>query len=200
MMADLSGYTALTEAHGASSAADVIDKYIDIVKKCLVGESELHERTGDAIMIVSATPDFLLSTAIMILQTASLENNFLQLHGGLHYGKILSRNNSYFGTAVNLTSRIAAQASPGTFLCSGDFVNSLSDKTLIRLHSQGKHRFKNLNEEQEIFEIEMGHSKTYFIDPVCRMLILDVEKAISHPRLPNIFFCSEGCLEKYNKN
>ena len=30
LMADLSGYTALTEIHGAVSAANLIDKYIEI--------------------------------------------------------------------------------------------------------------------------------------------------------------------------
>ncbi|HRF16542.1 MAG TPA: hypothetical protein PK977_00190 [Chitinophagaceae bacterium] len=41
LMADLSGYTALTEIHGASSAADLVDKYVEIVEKCLVGDSQL---------------------------------------------------------------------------------------------------------------------------------------------------------------
>ena len=30
LIADLSGYTALTEAHGAFSVADLVDKYIEI--------------------------------------------------------------------------------------------------------------------------------------------------------------------------
>ena len=36
LMADLSGYTALTETHGAVSAANLIDRYVEIVEKCLV--------------------------------------------------------------------------------------------------------------------------------------------------------------------
>ncbi len=58
LMADLSGYTALTETHGSVAAADLIDKYIGIVENCLVGDSEVHERTGDEIMIVSDFPGF----------------------------------------------------------------------------------------------------------------------------------------------
>jgi class 3 adenylate cyclase len=41
MMADLSGYTALTETHGPSSAADLIDKYMEIVETCLVGRQQI---------------------------------------------------------------------------------------------------------------------------------------------------------------
>jgi class 3 adenylate cyclase len=57
LMADLSGYTALTEAHGAISAADLIDRFLQIVKQSLVGSSRLHQRRGDEVMIVSESPD-----------------------------------------------------------------------------------------------------------------------------------------------
>ena len=40
LIADLSGYSALTETHGAVSAADLIDKYLGIVEDCLVGDSK----------------------------------------------------------------------------------------------------------------------------------------------------------------
>lgn len=69
LMADLSGYTALTETHGAVSAADLIDRYISIAENCLVGDSQLHQRTGDEIMFVSDSPDFLLATALKLETT-----------------------------------------------------------------------------------------------------------------------------------
>ena len=115
LMADLTGYPALTETHGAVSAADLIDRYLDIVEDCLIGDSRLTERTGDEVMIVSASPDHLLASAYMIMKTTANEDNFLQVHGGLHFGKLLKRRTSYFGSALNLTSRIAAKADPGTF-------------------------------------------------------------------------------------
>jgi adenylate cyclase len=195
LMADLTGYTALTEAHGAASAADLIDKYIEIVEDCLVGDSKLEERTGDQVMIVSASPDFLLATAAMIVMNTSKEENFLQVHGGLHYGNILKRNNSYFGSTINLTARIAAKASPGTFWCSGDFINALTDKSTFKLEPKGKHRFKNINEEIEIAEVLNAPANAFMIDPVCRMLILDKTLAIQHPEKMDHFFCSQACLD-----
>ena len=200
LMADLSGYTALTETHGAVSAADLIDKYISIVEDCLVGDSHLKERTGDEVMIVSASPDFLLATAVGIINNTSKEDNFLQVHGGLHYGKILKRRNSYFGTTINLTSRIVAKAYPGTFWCSEEFVNSLSDKSLIKLQSKGKHSFKNLSENRGMYELRSKSNNSFFIDSVCRMLILDTAKAIKHPTSEDIFFCSPTCFDIYMKN
>ena len=77
-MADLSGYTALTETHGSVSAADLIDRYVEIVEGCLVGECRLKERTGDEVMIVSKSPDCLLASAYQIMKATSAEDNFLQ--------------------------------------------------------------------------------------------------------------------------
>jgi adenylate cyclase len=199
LMADLSGYTAMTETHGASSAADLIEKYIDIVKTSLVGDSELHEITGDEVFIVSSSADHLLSTALMIHQATHNEDNFLQLHGALHYGKILKRNKSYFGTAINLTSRIASIADAGNFLCSLPFVNALAKKPETSFRSRGKYSFKNLSEEMEVFEMIAKDHKEFFVDPVCRMLIINQEKALAHPHLSGIYFCSSGCLERFSQ-
>src|SRR5215467_2929286 len=153
LIADLSGYTALTETHGASSAADLIDKYIEIVNNSLVGESHLHERVGDEVMIVSDSADNLLATAIVLLQHVLNEYNFLHVHGALHYGKILKRNNGLFGSTLNLTSRIAAKAPPGVFLCSKEFVDAVKDKNSYSFNSVGMHQFKNVSEGSEVFEI-----------------------------------------------
>ena len=197
LIADLTGYTALTETHGPVSAADLIDKYVTIIKNCLVGDCNLHERTGDEVMIISTSPDCLLATSLMIMNETSKEENFLQVHGGLHFGKILKRNNSYFGTVINLTSRIAAKADPGTFLCSEEFVNSLSDGSSDGLKSKGKHSFKNISGEKEMFEISNNNKIPFLIDPVCRMLILDTNKATRHPGSKDIFFCSPDCMNIY---
>jgi adenylate cyclase len=200
LMADLSGYTALTETHGSVAAADLIDKYIGIVENCLVGDSKLHERTGDEIMIVSASPDFLLATALLIGKNTSNEENFLQVHGGLHYGKVLKRANSYFGSAINLTSRIAAKANAGTYWCSEEYVNALSDKSLFTLKSKGNHLFKNISKEKEVFELSIENKKAFHIDPVCRMLILDSQNAIPHPNEDDRYFCSSDCLNNFITN
>lgn len=197
-MADLSGYTAMTEAHGPTGAADLIDKYVEIVEKCLIGDSRLHERTGDEIMIGSSSPDTLLATAHQIAKSTIKEDNFLLLHGGLHYGNVLQRGDSYFGSAVNLTSRIAGHAKAGTYWCSEDYVNALTDKSLVKLTAKGSHFFKNVSKEQNIFELCIKGDTTFYIDPICQMLILDTGNSFPHPEHANLFFCSAHCRESYS--
>lgn len=199
LMADLSGYTALTETHGALSAADLIDKFIQIAENCLVGDSKLHQRTGDELMIISDSPDSLLATALKLEARTTNEENFLQVHGGLHFGKVLKRADNYFGTTINLVSRIAANAVAGTFWCSDDFVNSLTHKPSCGFNSKGGHLFKNINGQKEIFEVKIEKTKTHYIDPICRMLILNPKNAIHNPNEDNLFFCSSQCLEEYQE-
>jgi adenylate cyclase len=200
LIADLSGYTALTETHGASAAADIIDRYIEIVKDCLAGDSHFHERTGDEVMIVSSSADHLLDTANNLIQYTSDENNFLQVHGGLHYGKILNRNNNYFGTTINLTARIAKKANPGSFWCSQEYINSILHKTPFTFLSKRKQGFKNISEEHEMYELISVERTRIYIDPVCKMQINHKEKATPHPDKSNIFFCHQTCLDIYQRN
>lgn len=200
LMADLSGYTALTETHGSVSAADLIDKYIRIAENCLVGNSKLHQRTGDEIMFISDSPDSLLATALKLEANTAREENFLQVHGGLHFGKVLERADSYFGSAINLVSRIAAKAAAGTFWCSDQFVNSITDKSACAFKSKGNYLFKNINGEKEVFELSIEKRKATYIDPVCRMLILNPQNATHHPNNDELYFCSSQCLELYREN
>jgi adenylate cyclase len=200
LMADLSGYTALTETHGAVSAADVIDKYIHIAKNCLVGDVKLHQRTGDEIVFISDSPDSLLATALKLEASTASEENFLQVHGGLHFGKVLKRADSYFGSAINLVSRIAAKAVAGTFWCSDEFVNAITNKPAYTFTSKGNHLFKNINGEKEVFELSTSKTRTNYIDPVCRMLILNPQNSIHHPHEEGLYFCSTQCLKIYQGN
>lgn len=197
LMADLSGYTAMTETHGAIAAADVVDKYLSMVNNCLVGECKLHERIGDEVMIISTSPDNLLATALMLVQTAHTEDNFLLLHGGMHYGKLLERNNSYFGTAINLTSRIASKATAGNIWCSQYFLNALSAGAPAKVISRNLHQFKNLVEEMELFELQLEKQSRFHVDPVCRMLIVNEAGAVTHSSLPGTYFCSSNCMNVF---
>jgi class 3 adenylate cyclase len=200
LMADLSGYTALTETHGPHGAADMVEKYISIVQDCLVGDSHLHGVVGDEVVVISSSPDHLLYTTLALIQKTHKEEGFLQVHGGLHFGKILKRNNNYFGTTINLASRITNQAAPGTFWCSGEYVSALSDASAFTFVSKGKHRFKNISGEKEVFELITDHPKAFIIDPVCRMIISDEANAVQHPEIPDILFCSLHCMEIYLRN
>jgi adenylate cyclase len=196
LIADLSGYTALTETHGAAAAADLVDKYLDIVEESLCASCRLHERTGDEIMVISEVPDDLLCTALLLLQKSHQEENFLQLHGGLHVGKLLQRKGGYFGAALNFTARIAAKANAGSLWCSLEFKEAIKNSHAAVFEHKGSLTFKNISAEKDVFEIITNHADVLLIDPVCRML-LTKENAIPHP-VHDVLFCSPDCLAVFD--
>lgn len=197
LFADLSGYTALTEAHGAVTAADIVDNFVAMATSSLVGTTRLHQRIGDEVMIVSESPDELVDTAIILLQSCRKQHGFLQLHGGLHFGTVLKRDDQYYGAPINLTSRIAVKATTGKFWCSSPFVNSLSNPHLRTFKPQGTHNFKNVSAEMEVFELVLESAEHFYIDPICRMLLHHHENLIPHPSESEIFFCSGNCRDIY---
>jgi adenylate cyclase len=201
MMADLSGYTALTEIHGANSAVSIIDKYHTLVKKSLVGSSHLHERVGDEMIIVANTAEDLAYTATFLFERAYEENHFLPLHAGLHYGPIVKKDGDYFGTTINTASRITSVAEKGCMVCSAEFLNQLPEGHPYVTKTRGVHTFKNLLKQVELFEMSCCidyMSRKYVIDPICHMLICSPATA---PQLQyneeDHYFCSDHCLKMY---
>ncbi|MBK9381422.1 MAG: hypothetical protein IPN39_08830 [Chitinophagaceae bacterium] len=91
LMADLSGYTAMTEIHGAESAAAMVDRYLTLVNKSLVGDSHLHERIGDQVVIISSHAEQLAYTATFLFEFAHEQEDFLPLHAALHYGPVVKK-------------------------------------------------------------------------------------------------------------
>ena len=103
-MADLSGFTAMTEMHGPQSAIDTVNRYLKLAETSMYGSSRLLERVGDQLVIVSSDSNDLAITALRLMEFAALEDNFLPLHAGLHFGSIIEDAGSFFGSAMNITS------------------------------------------------------------------------------------------------
>jgi YHS domain-containing protein len=105
------------------------------------------------------------------------------------------RNNNYFGTTINLASRITNVAHPGSFWCSESFIKALSRPSEASFDLKGKYRLKNISDEIELFELKTARQKVMYIDPVCRMLLNQDHKIIPHPQIEGLYFCSQECLE-----
>jgi adenylate cyclase len=203
LMADLSGYTALTEVHGDRAAMLVINKFLDIAKKSLAGESKLLERAGDQLVIISEDADDLARTALALLRNSERESHFLPIHAGLHYGTVFEHQGHFYGGTLNLAARISARAKGNRILCSEDFIDAMAEPELYRTVYQGSVNFKNVFEAREIFELQAESNDERFepkIDPICQMQLDEEELNISyHNGHEDYHFCSEDCKEIFHK-
>jgi adenylate cyclase len=199
LVADLSGYTALTEAHGSRMAADLVKRFEELVAQSLTGTCRLVQRVGDEVLIISDGVDDLLITALRLQALTQSESKFLAVHAGIHYGGLLEEEGNFYGTTLNLASRIASHSGEGQVLCSATAVTNLQNKSLTNFNSLGSLRFKNVKETVEIFAVtRFGNFVENIVDPVCRMVVKPNETNCSYQYAgKTYFFCSPGCLDSF---
>lgn len=76
LIADLAGYTALTDSHGDSTAVEIVDRYLEIVNNSLTDKTKLVDRVGDEVLIQLDSAHEILKTSINIIRKTNSENHF----------------------------------------------------------------------------------------------------------------------------
>jgi adenylate cyclase len=200
LVADLSGYTALTEAHGNISAAKVVNRYTEIAKESLYEGTSLLEQVGDEVIIAGNDAAGIIKTALKLIHKIETEPFFPTVHAGIHAGKVLEQKGHYFGSALNIASRVASHARGCQILCTKAVVEMAGEMEDIKYRAVGEVNFKNIFEPVTIFEIITDCRKLEMnvIDPVCRMLV-SPESAAAHLTFKdkNYYFCSFECAKKF---
>lgn len=200
LMADLSGYTALTEVHGAGTAMMTVERFLEIAEDVMTGRARLLERAGDQLVIVSEDAPDLAYTAIRLLQGCRNESGLPLVHAGLHYGSVLEKGGSFFGSAMNLTARLAAQAGDQLILCSEDFKKQTENCPGLHYSQQKELRLKNLRNPVKTWLLEVpgaaGGGSAY-MDPVCRMQADERTGVSSTVNGILYYFCSDECRKLF---
>lgn len=200
---DIAGYTALTDSHGEVAAADLIDDFNELIRTSVQPLGQIQELIGDCAFLVFPDP-FVARNALSALYAAIANRaSFPVVRAGVHHGPALLRGNRYFGSTVNLTARVAAQAKGGQILGTKRIVEILSHAgtTDIEVEHQGQVSLKNLSQPVDLYEIVLsGFSREYAIDPVCKMQV-DKKRAAGelHFAGKKYWFCSLSCVERFAK-
>ena len=199
LMADLTGYTAMTDAHGGASAARIVKKYMEIVNAACAGTARVSQRVGDQVVIIAEHAVDLVDTVNKISAQTLEEHHFLSIHAGMHFGSVFFENESLFGSTINIASRIMNIARRGQILCSAAFVSHLASPQREQFISIGPHRLKNVPDNLELFElIADTRNGLLYVDPVCHMH-LSPENAIGRYDYNEVtyHFCSDHCLKMF---
>lgn len=194
---DIAGFTALTETHGDETAADLVAHFTDVVDGALGQDGARVQTIGDAVFLVSREPGAALSLLRRVWQRADEEHNFPALRAGVHHGEATQRGDQFYGTAVNVAARVAAQAAGGQVLGT-ELVAEAARNNGLTVRSLGTVALKNLREPTHLFDIGLGARVLDAIDPVCRMRVRQSETSV-HLELEGqeFWFCSRLCLERF---
>jgi adenylate cyclase len=116
--ADLSGFTRLGEVAPVEQVGAVAGRLAALASEVAGGPVRLVKTIGDAAMLVSPEPGALVEAALGLIDAAEAEGeDFPPLHAGIALGPVVSRGGDWYGHSVNVASRIAAIAWPGSVLC-----------------------------------------------------------------------------------
>jgi adenylate cyclase len=193
LMADLTGYTAMTDVHGGASAAMLVNKYMDLVDKALAGKTKVIQRVGDQIVLLADDPNDVVETAKTLHTRIHSEHHFLAIHAAIHFGSVFVEKGNLFGSTINIASRIMNMAEKGHILCSSHLIEKIQAEKHPHKHL-GKFSFKNVMDEVSVYELITEMQPRHFIDPVCHMQIDPARTEYSYLYNNNEYhFCSARC-------
>ncbi|MCH7484293.1 MAG: YHS domain-containing protein [Chloroflexi bacterium] len=201
MFVDLASFTPLAEAMGDLKAAEIVDRFAEMVRIANVRcHGRVVKQIGDGFMIVFPECYSAVSFALELEQRAVSEPQFPAIRVGLHYGPVLYREGDYIGSNVNIASRLAGCAERHQILVSAEVRDRARELEGVEWTRIGKRRLKGLAAEVELFEPRPATAETIekVIDPVCGMELGKGEVA-AHLTREGVdhSFCSDACLRQF---
>ena len=130
--ADLSGFTRLSQQLPLGSLSSVLSVFEETAMDTIHARGgRVVKFLGDAVMWVCAEPEDLARIAADLVTHPRAAAAGIDCRAGLAYGRVLAQDGDYFGTPVNLASRLVAVAEPGQVLAAGDLVEVLGSRWLV---------------------------------------------------------------------
>ncbi len=123
---DLVGFTVLSQSLTASELSTLVSEFealaYDTVAKL---GGRVVKMIGDEVMFVADDPMAAAEICLSLQEVYATQHTLSVVRAGLSYGTVLARGGDYFGTVVNLASRIVNIANPGSLLVSEGFRGAL---------------------------------------------------------------------------
>jgi adenylate cyclase len=112
---------------------------------------------GDAVMFACPEPSPMLDVVIKLVDTVDTDNDFPRLRGGVASGMAVSRAGDWFGSPVNVASRVTGVARPGTVLAAESVWEAVGDSGQFDGSFAGARRLKGIKNEVKLFRIRRGN-------------------------------------------
>lgn len=203
LFADLSGFTALTEAHGDAQAADLAGEFFEDAEAAIANcEAELVKTIGDAVMIRCEEAAEAVRIGLRIARVEA-RASFPSVRVGMHTGTAVNRGGDWFGSTVNVAARVAAAASGGEVLLTSATREAAGSIEGVTLHPRGRRTLRNVSEPVMLYAAVMQGSAEHalVIDPVCRMAVDPAHSAGELVHEGRAYrFCSLECAAKFASN
>ena len=147
---DLSGFTALTQAHGDDQAAKLAVRLYDLVQETATARGGRAVKfLGDGVMLHFREPSDAVAAALDLVD-AIPDAGLPQARVGITAGPVVFRDGDYFGSAVNIAARMTDYARPGEVLVS-ETVAELGATAVSAFEDLGVVQLKGLRDRVRVF-------------------------------------------------
>jgi hypothetical protein len=152
MFADITGSTTMYEEYGNEKAKKMVTECLTVlVAKTEDVGGQLIETIGDEVMVKFPTADQACQAAIAMQEAHS--DGPVSIRIGFNYGPVIQENTKYFGDAINVAARMAARATAGEIMTTGDTVDQLSPQFQSTTRHVDTTTVKGKHEVIDVFEV-----------------------------------------------
>jgi adenylate cyclase len=154
--ADLVGFTRLGEAVPPEELESLARRLTSMAHDVVAPPVRFVKTIGDAVMLVSPDPIALLSTLLDLLAVAEKYDDFPQLRVGMSFGSAVSRAGDWFGSPVNLASRVTGAARPDSVLVAEPAREAIGSADRFAWSFAGARHFKGVKGETKVFRARLS--------------------------------------------
>ncbi len=141
--ADLVGFTQLGEALPAEELERVASRLGDLARDVVVAPVRFIKTIGDAVMFVCPDPLALLNAVLDLMEAAAGEE-YPRLRAGIAYGSAVNRAGDWFGSPVNVASRITGAARPDAVLVAESVHSAIGETDAIKWSFAGARQLRGV--------------------------------------------------------
>ncbi|MCV7347568.1 adenylate/guanylate cyclase domain-containing protein [Mycolicibacterium rhodesiae] len=149
--ADLVGFTRLGETVPPEELEQLANRLADAAREVAVPPVRFIKTIGDAVMMVSTDTAALLDAMLTLVEATEADDALPQLRVGLSHGQAVSRAGDWFGSPVNLASRVTSVARPGSVLLSEAAREQIGDDPSFSWSFARARHLKGIQDEVKLF-------------------------------------------------
>jgi adenylate cyclase len=149
--ADLVGFTRLGEAVPPEDLEDLAHRLADLARDVAMPPVRFVKTIGDEVMLVSSDPVALLEAVTDLIDANEAEDDMPALRVGMATGMAVSRAGDWFGSPVNLASRVTGTARPGTILVSESAHEAIGEVGEFTFSFAGARHLKGIKDDVKLF-------------------------------------------------
>lgn len=149
--ADIVGFTRLGEELPPEDLEQLANRLAVLARGVAAAPVKFIKTIGDAVMFVSSDTAALLDAVLDLIDVAEEDGSLPRLRVGVAYGAAVSRAGDWFGSPVNLASRVTAAARPGAVLVAESAHTEIGEDPRFRWSYAGTKRLKNIADDVKVY-------------------------------------------------